>query len=153
MQHIEFIRELSAALLTPAISIITTIILINQYRMEKRRWRLDLFNKRYTVYRATIEYIGTIMRLGKSSAEAQANFLEGTRDRELFFDEDIQNVLDEIWKQSIDLETHQVIFADLSVGEERAKHVHAAAKIKKNLPMLGTKAHKIFGRYLKLKEK
>ena len=153
MECVEFIRELSAALLTPVIGVVTTIILINQYRMEKRRWRLDLFDKRYTVYRATMEYVGSNMRHGQSNAEAQANFLEGTRDRALLFDDDIQSILDEIWKQTIDLETHQAIFADLPVGEKRTEHVHAAAEIKKNLPKLGAEAHKIFGRYLKLKEK
>jgi hypothetical protein len=153
MDCIKFIQELSAALLTPVIGVVTTIILVNQYRMEKRRWRLDLFEKRYAVFRSTMEYIGSMMRHGKSTVEAQASFLEGTRDRALLFKDEIQALLDEIWKDSIDLEMHQEIFKDLPVGEERTKHVHAAADIKKKLPELGKRAQDIFGGYLKLTEK
>ncbi len=153
MECIKFIQDLSAALLTPTIGVVTTIILVNQYRMEKRRWRLDLFEKRYAVFRATVEYIGSMMRHGKCTVEAQANFLEGTRDRALLFEDEIQSLLDEIWKNSVELEMHQEIFKDLPVGEKRTEHVHAAANIKKKLPELGERAQNLFGSYLKLTEK
>jgi hypothetical protein len=48
---------------------------------------------------------------------------------------------------------HQSIFKDLPAGEERTKHVHEAAEIKKKLPKLGKRAQKIFGEYLKITEK
>lgn len=147
-----FAIELLAALLTPVISVVTTIILINQYRMEKKRWRLDLFEKRYAVYRATLEFISSIMRQGKCTPESQSQFLLGTRDRGLFFKDEIETILNEVWNAGIDLETHQEIYKDLAVGDERTKHIHAAADIKKSMPELGRKAQDLFGNYLNLHE-
>ena len=65
MLDVKTLGDLSAALLTPVIGVVTTIILINQHRLEKRKLRLQLFEKRYAVYLAAMEYITTIMREGK----------------------------------------------------------------------------------------
>jgi hypothetical protein len=43
----------------------------------------------------------------------------------------VADYLDELWVDAIDLETHQKVFADLPVGEERTKRVQAAGEIKK----------------------
>ena len=150
---IKSIADLSSALLTPVIGVVTTIILINQFRLEKRKWRLDLFEKRYAVYRATLEFLHSMMRKGKCTPDSQGAFLEGTRDRALFFESEVNEILDEVWSAGIDLEMHQDIFKDLPVGEERTKHVRAAAEIKKSLPGLGKKVQDSFAKYIQLKEK
>ena len=74
MLDVKALGDLSAALLTPVIGVVTTIILVNQHRLEKRKLRLQLFEKRYAVYLAAMEYITTIMREGKSTAAAQHHF-------------------------------------------------------------------------------
>jgi len=152
---IEFkeIADLSSAMLTPVIGVVTTIILENQYRLEKRKWKLDLFDKRYAVYRATLEFISAIMRQGKCSPESQGQFLQGTRDRGLFFEKEVNEILDEVWGVGIDLEMHQDIFKDLPAGEERTEHVRAAGELKKTLPKLGKKVQNTFAAYIQLKEK
>jgi hypothetical protein len=147
------IADLSSALLTPVIGVVTTIILVNQYRLERRRWRLDLFEKRYAVYRAALEFIYSMLRQGKCTPDSQGAFLDGTRDRGLFFEDEIREILDEVWKAGVDLEMHQFIFEDLPVGEERTRHVLAAAEIKTSLPQLGKRTQDLFGKYIHLKEK
>ena len=132
---------------------VTTIILVNQHRLEKRKLRLQLFEKRYAVYLAAMEYITTIMREGKSTAAAQASFLRDSRDRVFLFDKRIHQFLDDVWKQSVSLEMHQEIFRDLPVGAERTKHVEAAAAIKTQLPVLAERAQELFGAYLKMVER
>ncbi|MEO0511075.1 MAG: hypothetical protein AAF065_14590 [Verrucomicrobiota bacterium] len=151
--EIKDIAELSSALLTPVIGVVTTIILVNQYRLEKRKWKLDLFDKRYAVYRATLEFIAAMMRHGKCTPESQGQFLQGTRDRGLFFEKEVDEILDEVWHLGVDLEMHQDIFKDLPVGEERSKHVRAAGELKKSLPSLGKKVQDRFADYIQLKEK
>jgi hypothetical protein len=46
MLDVKALGDLSAALLTPVIGVVTTIILVNQHRLEKRKLRLQLFEKR-----------------------------------------------------------------------------------------------------------
>ena len=132
---------------------VTTIILVNQHRLEKRKLRLQLFEKRYAVYLAAMEYITTIMREGKNTTAAQASFLRDSRDRVFLFDKRIHQFLDDVWKQSVNLEMHQEIFHDLPVGAERTKHVEAAAAIKTQLPVLAERAQELFGAYLKMVER
>jgi hypothetical protein len=151
--NVKTISDLSSALLTPIIAIVTTIILINQYRLEKRKLRLQLFEKRYPVYLATMEYITTMMRDGKSTSEAQASFIRDSRDRVFLFDKDIHQFLDDLWKQSIDLETHQEILCDLPVGPDRTTHVKAVAAIKTQLPVFAKRAQELFGYSLTMVEK
>jgi hypothetical protein len=153
MLDVKTLGDLSAALLTPVIGVVTTIILINQHRLEKRKLRLQLFEKRYAVYLAAMEYITTIMREGKSTTAAQASFLRDSRDRVFLFDKRIHQFLEEVWKQSIELETHQEIFRDLPVGPDRTKHVEAAAAIKTQLPVLAKRAQELFEDYLKMVER
>jgi hypothetical protein len=153
MLDVKSLGDLSSALLTPVIGVVTTVILINQHRLEKRKLRLQLFEKRYAVYLAAMEYITAMMREGKSSAAAQASFLRDSRDRVFLFDKRIHQFLDDLWKQSIDLEMHQEIFRDLPVGSERTNHVEAAAAIKKQLPVLAERAQQLFGDYLKMVER
>ena len=153
MLDVKALGDLSAALLTPVIGVVTTIILVNQHRLEKRKLRLQLFEKRYAVYLAAMEYITTIMREGKSTAAAQASFLRDSRDRVFLFDKRIHQFLDDVWKQSVSLEMHQEIFRDLPVGAERTEHVEAAAAIKVQLPVLAERAQELFGAYLKMVER
>jgi len=113
MLDVKTLGDLSGALLTPVIGVVTTIILVNQHRLEKRKLRLQLFEKRYAVYLAAMEYITTIMRDGRSNTAAQASFLRDSRDRVFLFDNSIHQFLDDVWKQSIELETHEQSFQNL----------------------------------------
>ena len=153
MLDVKSIGDISSALLTPVIGVVTMIILINQHRLEKKKLRLQLFERRYAVYLAAMEYITTIMREGKATREAQASFLRESRDRVFLFDKRIHQFLDDLWRQSIDLEMHQEIFRPLPVGPDRTKHVEAAAAIKKQLAVFGERAQELFGDYLKMVEK
>ena len=153
MLDVKAFGGLSAALLTPVIGVVTTIILVNQHRLEKRELRLQLFEKRYAVYLAAMEYITTTMREGKSTTAAQVSFLRDSRDRVFLFDKRIHQFLDDVWKQSVDLEMHQEIFRDLPVGAERTKHVEAVPAIKTQLPVLVQRAQELFRRLFKMVER
>ena len=56
--------ELLSALLTPVIAVVATMIAIFQYRTERQRWRLDMFDKRYPIYLATMSYISAVVQKG-----------------------------------------------------------------------------------------
>lgn len=62
--------EISKSLLTPTLAAVGTVILILQYRLAALRWKLDLYDKRYPVYTATMDYIANIMREGSPKKAA-----------------------------------------------------------------------------------
>jgi hypothetical protein len=49
--------EIFSALLTPTIAVITTFIAIQQYRNNRLKQRLDLYERRMAIYKAVTAYI------------------------------------------------------------------------------------------------
>jgi hypothetical protein len=49
--------QIFAALLTPLVALVTTYIAVQQYRANKLKIKLDLFEKRYAVYDGAKQFI------------------------------------------------------------------------------------------------
>src|SRR3972149_6415938 len=99
------ILEILSALLTPIIAVIGVIILIYQYRLEKFKWRLALYDRRYEVYLAITQHLSNIMAIHNVSNEELFNFLRKTRDKEFLFGKEIHEFIDQIYLKSVDLYT------------------------------------------------
>ena len=117
-----FIQYLSA-FLTPIIAIIATIILILQYYLQKLKWRLDLYDKRYPVYLATQEFITRIVSTAKITNAQIFEFLRKSKDKEFLFGEDIQKYLKVVYEKACDLESIILELKNTSRGAERNKLV------------------------------
>jgi len=121
----------SQALLTPALAVFGCCVAWQQWRTNQNRLRNDLFERRYSIYQSAVDFIGSIMREGKLTGDAQNAFRIGTRGSRFLYGKPVADYLDELWVDAIDLKTHQNVFADLPVGEERTKRVEAAGEIQK----------------------
>jgi|PlaIllAssembly_1097288.scaffolds.fasta_scaffold283843_2 hypothetical protein len=58
---IEQVIEVSKALLTPVIAIVAAYVAWQQLKTNRRKLKLDLFEKRYTVFEKIGEFIGSIL--------------------------------------------------------------------------------------------
>ena len=94
--------QILSGLLMPLIAIITVTILILQYILAKQRWRLDLYDKRYPVFSATMEYIGYIVKEKKITDEEWWKFLRNSKDKVFLFGEDVQQFLKELYERGSD---------------------------------------------------
>ena len=141
-----------SALLTPTIAILGSTIAFLQWRTNSKRLRHELFDRRYEQFIVVREFLGSIMKSGKSKPEEQLKFLTGTRGMRFVFDKDIAEYVDKtIWNLAVELECLDSELVDLPVGEERSKNVRRQAEIKKQLYKELNTIEDKFAKYLQLK--
>jgi hypothetical protein len=119
-----FITLLSG-LLTPTIGIVTATILVLQHRIERQKWRLALFDKRYPVFLSAMGFIAAILTHGRPRPEDLNEFLRDSKDRDLLFGDAVKENLELLYKKGVELRTHQSLIDPLPVGDERTKHAKA----------------------------
>jgi hypothetical protein len=103
---IQIVSALSSALLVPLIAFVTTLILIFQHRLEKQRWRLDLYDKRYRVFEATMEYLRYIKIERYITDDVMRNFIRNSKEKDFLFGEDVQQFLNDLFNKGIDFQRH-----------------------------------------------
>jgi hypothetical protein len=92
----QIINTLSA-LLAIVVAITTVSILVLQYLLARQRWRLDLYDKRYPLYSATMEYLSHILHFGTTDSEHLVEFQRAYLDRELLFDKTIREYMRDLY--------------------------------------------------------
>src|SRR3972149_5559414 len=90
-----------SGLLTPLIGVIATAIIIMQYFLQRDRWKLDLFDKRYPIYVSTKKYIAKIVQEAKVTYLDLDEFLRLTKDSEFLFGNDVNAYLKLLYMQGV----------------------------------------------------
>jgi hypothetical protein len=98
-----------SAFLTPAIGVVTVVIVVFQYRLARQRWVLDLFDKRYPVFLRTVEYLTAAT--GSLTHECLFQFVRETKDNEFLFKGEVHDFLDLIYRKGVELMTTQTLLS------------------------------------------
>ncbi len=85
--------------MTTLIAFIVTFIAYQQFRLAQERFKLDLFEKRLAVFKATEEFIFRFPIQGASTAIFQ-QFNRGTKTASFLFDQDIVDFLKDAQKKA-----------------------------------------------------
>lgn len=85
---------------------ITTYIAIAQQLINRRQYRLALFEKRMAVFNATMNMIASVIRSANPKLEECYKFLRDTRDHELLFRPEVGALIDEIYNKATTLYTY-----------------------------------------------
>lgn len=125
------ITEISLTFLAPVVGLVGTWIGWQQMRINKNRLRHELFEKRYAIFKAAGNFLGAIMREGKASEQAQADFRVGIQGASFLFDSSVNTLLNQIWEKAIDLETKQFEMKGLPDGPDRSKLAAEIGELKK----------------------
>lgn len=121
-----------SALLVPTITILGFFIAHRQWRTAQNKLKLDLFERRFSVYDTARKLIGSIMGSGRAADAEVMRFLFGTREAKWLLNNDIAEYLyEQIYRKAIDLQTLSAELEGLPVGEERSKNVRSQSEIKK----------------------
>ena len=143
------IIEISKALLTPVIAVVAAYVAWQQMKTNRRKLKLDLFDRRYTVFEKIGEFIGSILTSGKVQQGKEFQFLVDTKAAGLLFGEDISQFVSEIYRKAVHL---HALDAELegSTGDARTKNIQAQREIKDwyGTALEGLQAR--FAEYLKL---
>lgn len=141
--------DVSKALLTPLIAVIAVYVAWQQMQTNRRKLKLDLFEKRYVVYEKVGEFIGSILTSGRVAPGSDKQFLVDTKASGLLFGPDISQFVSEVYKKAVHL---HALEAELegTHGEARTSNIKAQREIKDWYSRALEGLQGRFGEYLKL---
>ena len=90
--------------ITYLIAFITIYIAIQQYRINKDKYKFELFDKRYKVYLAVVELIHFIIAHDDLTSAQIIIYDENTSQSVFLFGSEINNYIDEIRKNAVEFE-------------------------------------------------
>ncbi len=121
-----------SALLTPTVAVLGSLIAYRQWRLAQNKLKLDLFDRRFSVYEAAGNLLASIMTSGKAKDEDIFKFVVVTREAKWVLNAQVAEYLEkQLYHKAIDLQTLSSELEGVPVGEERTKNVHQQAEIKK----------------------
>lgn len=103
------------------IALIVAIVAVQQLLLSRQRFKLDLFEKRYNVYKATQDFLENIRTDYKVEMDDIIKFRASTQDSVFLFQEDIPNYLKKIYNKAFKLwEIHESLKV-VPNGKRRSK--------------------------------
>ena len=144
--------------LTIVIGVLTSItgVLVawtayRQYRLSAERFKLDLFEKRFAVYKGTQVFLSHILRQAKFEIERFYQFRADTQIATFLFDDDITHYLEEIDSKACEFGGIHDDLEGVPCGPERTelckKQTRLLTWLIDKLPEL----QKVFSPYLKFR--
>lgn len=113
-----------------AISVLGLWIGYQQYVLAKQRSKLDLYDKRYPIFLATMEYLGFIARDRKITGEELNKFLRNSRDKEFLFGNDVQQFHNELYNKGVEFKKYiSIVNSRTLPDEEHRKLVEKEAEL------------------------
>jgi len=116
------------ALLTPVIAGVVAYIAYQQYKTNRDRLRLDLYDRRLKVFEGLMALLWVIFRKGTCNDQERDQFQRATVEGSFLFDKDIANYLDTIHKKILELGTTHAVL-NLPGGEKRDQAVEKERKL------------------------
>jgi hypothetical protein len=123
----------------------------SQYSINKEKFKLDLFEKRFSIFKATRKFLSIVLRDAEISLEDIYEYRANTSEVDFFFKKDVIDYLKEIDNRALKLRTLNEKIKDLSKGNERSKKAEDIDEclnfLISKLPELKT----VFNPYMKFK--
>ena len=152
VSHISFTLTEINALFTILIGIFIASIAFQQYRLSRAKFKLDLFEKRYAVYKATQRLLTYILKEAKIGIDKLFEFRGGTQDAIFLFDNEIPVYLDGIDKKAIRMMALRDELEGIPVGDKRSELCEEKKQLLLELTGELPRLKVIFGKYLKFKK-
>jgi hypothetical protein len=139
------------ALLTPAIGIAVTYIAYQQYKTNSQKFKLDIYEKRLSIFKKIRRILSIIFKDAKISFEELLEFRTSVAESDFLFGSEITEYIEQIYSRGLSLVRAREQFSDLPRGDERNRLVAENSEhlgwLTDQLPILKTK----FNKYLSLK--
>ena len=105
MKDIESIAELLSATLVPIIALVTVYIAWHQYRLNRYRVRLDLFNRRLKVFECVDSFLKSVISSASCDFSDIRKLRQGTAEARFLFGKEIPRYIDALVGHGSDLDT------------------------------------------------
>lgn len=123
-----------------------------QHKLSKEKFKLDLFEKRYAVYKSFQKALTHILRDGKIDLDKIYGFRGETQDAYFLFDDGIWGYRDKIDKMMLDLHFLPKQYQGLPAGKERNVLCKKESELLRNLTGELPKLKEVFLPYLKFEK-
>jgi len=120
-----------SALMVPLIAVLGVAIAYRQWRTAQNKLKLDLFDKRFSVYDAARRMLASVMTSGKVRDEELFKFMVATREAKWLLSNELAHYLDEVLRRRmLELQTLDSELEGLAVGPDRSANVRKQTEIK-----------------------
>jgi hypothetical protein len=115
-------------LVAPVTAIIAVYIAFQQYRVNRTRVRVELYDRRVSVLRAARALIHANIRAGTADGDALSEYVKAVSEADFLFpNRKVSRYLDELYKKSLRMWTIDQELKGLPVGEKRNERVEEHA--------------------------
>jgi hypothetical protein len=124
--------KISSGLLTPVIAVIAVYIAFQQQKINRLRLKHELFERRLAIYDSLKQFLGLVMREGKTSYETCITLLRDTNQSPFLFGAEISTYIEMVYNKGLELaKAHQSLHGDqrLQNGEDRNRTANQVSEI------------------------
>ncbi len=99
--------DVSTALLTPVVTVLGSIIAIQQWKINKKRLKHEIFDRKFFMFEATTKFINAVLKEVKVEDVDRHTFLSETKGALFIFKPEIVSYLDTVHKKALELTLYQ----------------------------------------------
>jgi hypothetical protein len=149
-----FVEEIAGwlrGLLTPVIAVIATYIAYQQYKNNKLKLKFDLYEKRFRVYQALVDFISFVISFPEIKVEEVRKLDSARAESHFLFGEDIPQYLLSVRDKAAQLTTLNSQVNELASSDrnpERTKLVNQKLEVIEWFHQQLEESRKKFGKYL-----
>lgn len=137
--------------ITVLIGICVFAVAYQQYRLGKDRFRLDLFEKRFSVYKGVQIFLTQIMSDGEAYLDKLFEFRAATQDAVFLFEAEIPAFITEIDRRALRMITIREELEDVPRGDERSRAIQQKSELLEWLVNQLPELKGVFGSYLRFR--
>ena len=137
--------------ITVLIGIFVAFVGYQQFKINREKFKLDLFEKRFAVYKGAQVFLSYVMRDANVDMEKFCEFRAATQDAIFLFGEDIQVFLQHLDRKELELYRRQTELKDVPVGEERSRLCKEESEVLGDLVHQLPRLKDVFAPYLRFK--
>jgi hypothetical protein len=140
-----------SALLVPVVAFFGALIAYRQWRTAQNKLKLELFERRFSVYDAARNLISSIAGGGRAKDDEVFKYLSGIREARWLLDTDLDEYLHkELYHKVVDLQALQSELEGMPVGEARSSNIRKQSELKKWIYAQHATLDEKFSKFLQL---
>jgi len=100
------VGAVSSASVTAITALTVAYIAVAQFFINRRQYRLALFERRMVVFNSTMNMIASVVQSTRPSFEQIFQYIRETRENEFLFGPEVGTILIEVYKKAVQLNEH-----------------------------------------------
>jgi hypothetical protein len=136
------------SILALVVASIGPVVAFQQYLLAQAKFKMDLFDKRFAVYKAVQTFLNAIQRSDQTGVDYLHQFQRDTQEAGFLFKKDIVGFLESLNRKAWDASTARLEFERLPTGSEREAVCKKEGELRRDLLGELPKLKDHFGPYL-----